>query len=76
MRSFSMGVGSTLEIAVTLDEIICTLQKEFSGNTHIYQPFSADTDMCNPFERFLENPLGQYNENTTDFYIPFSLLTT
>ena len=25
--------------------------------------------MCNAFERFLENPLWQYNENTTDLFL-------
>ena len=25
--------------------------------------------MCNAFERFLENPLGQNNENTTDLFL-------
>ena len=25
--------------------------------------------MCNAFERFLKNPLGQYNENTTHLFL-------
>ena len=58
-----------LEIDLTLDDIISTLRKEFSENAHAYQPFSADDDLCNAFERFLENPLREYNESTTDLFL-------
>ena len=58
-----------LEIDLTLDDIISTLRKEFSENAHVYQPFSADDDLCNAFERFLENPLREYNKNTTDLFL-------
>ena len=58
-----------LEIDLTLDDIISTLRKEFSENAHVYQPFSADDDLCNAFERFLENPLREYNESTTDLFL-------
>ena len=58
-----------LEIDLTLDDIISTLRKEFSENAHVYQPFRADDDLCNAFERFLENPLREYNESTTDLFL-------
>ena len=58
-----------LEIDLTFDDIISTLRKEFSENAHVYQPFSVDDDLCNAFERFLENPLREYNENTTDLFL-------
>ena len=58
-----------LEIDLTSDDIISTLRKEFSENAHVYQPFSADDDLCNAFERFLENPLREYNESTTDLFL-------
>ena len=58
-----------LEIDLIFDDIISTLRKEFSENAHVYQPFSADDDLCNAFERFLENPLREYNENTTDLFL-------
>ena len=58
-----------LEIDLTLDDIVSTLRKEFSENAHVYQPFSADDDLCNAFERFLENPLREYNESTTDLFL-------
>ena len=58
-----------LEIDLTLDDIISTVRKEFSENAHVYQPFSADDDLCNAFERFLENPLREYNESTTDLFL-------
>ena len=64
-----MGIRSNLEIDLTLDEIISALRKEFSENAHIYQPLSADDDLGNTFERFLENLLGQYNKNTTDLFL-------
>ena len=64
-----MGIMPILEIDLTLDDIISTLRKEFSENAHVYQPFSADDDLCNAFERFLENPLREYNENTTDLFL-------
>ena len=64
-----MGIMPILEIDLTLDDIISTLRKEFSENAHVYQPFSADDDLCNAYERFLENPLREYNENTTDLFL-------
>ena len=64
-----MGIMPILEIDLTLDDIISTLRKEFSENAHVYQPFSADDDLCNAFERFLENPLREYNESTTDLFL-------
>ena len=67
--SFLMGIRSTFEIDVTLDNIISTLRKEFSKNTPIYQPFSTDIDLCDVFERFLENPLGKYNKNTNNLFL-------
>ena len=69
LRSFLMGIMPILEIDLTLDDIISTLRKEFSENAHVYQPFSADDDLCNAYERFLENPLREYNENTTDLFL-------
>ena len=72
LRSFLMGIMPILEIDLTLDDIISTLRKcseKFSQNAHVYQPFSADDDLCNAFERFLENPLREYNENTTDLFL-------
>ena len=69
LRSFLMRIRSTLEIDLTLDDIISTLREEYSENAHIYQSFSADDDLCTAFERFLENPFGQYNENTTDLFL-------
>ena len=56
LRSFLMGIRSALEIYLTIDDSISTLRKEFFENAHIYQPFSVDDDLCNAFERFLENP--------------------
>ena len=64
-----MEIRSTFEIGLTLDDIISTLGKEYSENVHISQPVSSDDDLCNTFERFLENPLGKYNENTTDLFL-------
>ena len=64
-----MGIMPILEIDLTLDDIVSTLRKEFSENAHVYQPFSADDDLCNAYERFLENPLREYNENTTDLFL-------
>ena len=64
-----MGIMPILEIDLTLDDIISTLRKEFSENAHVYQPFSADDDLCNAYERFLENPLREYNENTTGLFL-------
>ena len=58
-----MGIMPILEIDLTLDDIISTLRKcskKFSQNAH---------DLCNAFERFLENPLREYNENTTDLFL-------
>ena len=70
LRSFLMGIRSTLEIDLTLDDIISTLREEFPKNAHhIYQPFSADANLCNAFERFLKNPLGHYSENTSDLFL-------
>ena len=69
LRSFLMGIRSTFETDLTLDDIISTFRKKCSENAHICQPFSSDDDLCNVFERFLENPLGKYNENTTDLFL-------
>ena len=69
LRSFLMGIRSTFETNLTLDDIISTFRKKYSENAHICQPFSSDDELCNVFERFLENPLGKYNENTTDLFL-------
>ena len=37
LRSFLIGIRSTLEVDLTLDNIISRLQKEFSENAHICQ---------------------------------------
>ena len=37
LRSFLIGIRSTLEVDLTLDDIISTLRKEFSENAYIYQ---------------------------------------
>ena len=69
LRSFLMGIRSTLETDLTLGNIVSTLRKEFFESAHICQPFSTDTGLCNIFERFFENPLGDYNENTADLFL-------
>ena len=69
LRSFLMRIRSTFETDLTLDDIISTFRKKYSENAHICQPFSSDDDLCNVFERFLENSLGKYNENTTDLFL-------
>ena len=69
LRSFSIALKDVFQEEFLVESITKSLWRELPTNHCCYQQFSVDNiDVLVELEKFLDNPLGYYTEDTSDLF--------
>ena len=70
LRSFSIALKDVFNEEFPIEYITKSLRRELLTNHGFYQQFSVDNvDTLVELEKFLDNPLGCYTEDTSDLFL-------
>ena len=70
LRSFSIALKDVFQEEFLVESITKSLWRELPTNHCFYQQFSVDNiDVLVELEKFLDNPLGYYTEDTSDLFL-------
>ena len=70
LRSFSIALKDIFSEEFPIESITKSLRRELLTNHGFYQQFSVDNvDIFVELEKFLDNPLGCYTEDTSDLFL-------
>ena len=69
LRSFSIALKDAFNEEFPVESITKSLRRELLTNHGFYQQFKVDNiDVVVELEKFLDNPLGYYTEDTSDLF--------
>ena len=70
LRSFSITSKDPFNEEFPVESITKSLRRELLTNHGFYQSFGVDNiDVLIEIEKFLDNPLGYYKENTSELFL-------